>query len=132
MAPRIPASSTRAGSEFGKRVPEENSRIRYPGSERCHHLHASGAFPARYKPADVATRSSILKALIAMRKLSKVDPPFRGSVNSHPATPASPPSSVPGGSAAADLCAESDRKSTRLNSSHLGISYAVFCLKKKI
>src|SRR5947199_6916450 len=27
--------------------------------------------------------------------------------------------------------ASSDRKSTRLNSSHLGISYAVFCLKKK-
>src|SRR5262245_62516807 len=26
---------------------------------------------------------------------------------------------------------EVDRKSTRLNSSHLGISYAVFCLKKK-
>src|SRR5437899_4276501 len=27
--------------------------------------------------------------------------------------------------------ANRDRKSTRLNSSHLGISYAVFCLKKK-
>src|SRR5439155_6798743 len=27
--------------------------------------------------------------------------------------------------------AESDRKSTRLNSSHVAISYAVFCLKKK-
>src|ERR1035438_10638246 len=27
---------------------------------------------------------------------------------------------------------DSDRKSTRLNSSHLGISYAVFCLKKMI
>src|SRR5688500_20016110 len=27
---------------------------------------------------------------------------------------------------------ELDRKSTRLNSSHLVISYAVFCLKKKI
>src|SRR5258705_9488628 len=26
---------------------------------------------------------------------------------------------------------QADRKSTRLNSSHLGISYAVFCLKKK-
>src|SRR5258705_2113779 len=26
---------------------------------------------------------------------------------------------------------ERDRKSTRLNSSHLGISYAVFCLAKK-
>src|SRR5256885_13769439 len=28
-------------------------------------------------------------------------------------------------------CTEVDRKSTRLNSSHLVISYAVFCLKKK-
>src|SRR2546426_4431781 len=28
-------------------------------------------------------------------------------------------------------CARGDRKSTRLNSSHLVISYAVFCLKKK-
>src|SRR5437899_6579757 len=28
-------------------------------------------------------------------------------------------------------CSALDRKSTRLNSSHLGISYAVFCLKKK-
>src|SRR5438045_6111638 len=26
---------------------------------------------------------------------------------------------------------QTDRKSTRLNSSHLGMSYAVFCLKKK-
>src|SRR5205814_5765005 len=30
-----------------------------------------------------------------------------------------------------DLHGLRDRKSTRLNSSHLGISYAVFCLKKK-
>src|SRR5258708_14629896 len=29
-------------------------------------------------------------------------------------------------------CLEGDRKSTRLNSSHQIISYAVFCLKKKI
>src|SRR5260221_8751844 len=28
-------------------------------------------------------------------------------------------------------CADRDRKSTRLNSSHTVISYAVFCLKKK-
>src|SRR5579864_4915875 len=28
-------------------------------------------------------------------------------------------------------CASVDRKSTRLNSSHMSISYAVFCLKKK-
>src|SRR5690606_40095161 len=31
----------------------------------------------------------------------------------------------------ADRCADEDRKSTRLNSSHVKISYAVFCLKKK-
>src|SRR5439155_14305633 len=30
------------------------------------------------------------------------------------------------------LLARADRKSTRLNSSHVAISYAVFCLKKKI
>src|SRR5207253_3891834 len=28
------------------------------------------------------------------------------------------------------FCREEDRKSTRLNSSHVAISYAVFCLKK--
>src|SRR2546426_3832954 len=33
--------------------------------------------------------------------------------------------------ARAACCPTADRKSTRLNSSHLVISYAVFCLKKK-
>src|SRR6266480_1785627 len=42
----------------------------------------------------------------------------------------------PLGAALADRCdghqaADRDRKSTRLNSSHMSISYAVFCLKKK-
>src|SRR5690349_24174336 len=32
---------------------------------------------------------------------------------------------------ARDLARQQDRKSTRLNSSHVEISYAVFCLKKK-
>src|SRR5215475_3787204 len=40
--------------------------------------------------------------------------------------PGPPPRSLPKGSRSA-----SDRKSTRLNSSHVKISYAVFCLKKK-
>src|SRR5260221_7687607 len=30
-----------------------------------------------------------------------------------------------------EICSRRDRKSTRLNSSHTVISYAVFCLKKK-
>src|SRR5699024_11865249 len=33
--------------------------------------------------------------------------------------------------AMAEFSVEGDRKSTRLNSSHVSISYAVFCLKKK-
>src|SRR3712207_8990562 len=38
---------------------------------------------------------------------------------------------LPGGEAAAGYGgAHADRKSTRLNSSHANISYAVFCLKK--
>src|SRR3712207_8323683 len=32
---------------------------------------------------------------------------------------------------ALDMATHEDRKSTRLNSSHANISYAVFCLKKK-
>src|SRR2546427_6121902 len=39
----------------------------------------------------------------------------------------------PGGSPCTRApCSPADRKSTRLNSSHDQISYAVFCLKKKI
>src|SRR5256885_12592505 len=37
----------------------------------------------------------------------------------------------PGGGGGAARAGRGDRKSTRLNSSHLVISYAVFCLKKK-
>src|SRR5205814_10168911 len=38
---------------------------------------------------------------------------------------------VDGGGGGRPISPGRDRKSTRLNSSHLGISYAVFCLKKK-
>src|SRR5690625_7010149 len=37
----------------------------------------------------------------------------------------------PGTSKPMDIVGTIDRKSTRLNSSHVAISYAVFCLKKK-
>src|SRR5690242_21517008 len=41
------------------------------------------------------------------------------------------PAMVPGQKPHPPPWAHSDRKSTRLNSSHMSISYAVFCLKKK-
>src|SRR5690625_5333612 len=40
-------------------------------------------------------------------------------------------SRLPEVSLSADSTFSQDRKSTRLNSSHVAISYAVFCLKKK-
>src|SRR5690242_21107598 len=48
-----------------------------------------------------------------------------------PLRPDRPPS--PPGSRTCPACRRAirDRKSTRLNSSHMSISYAVFCLKKK-
>src|SRR3712207_7506652 len=53
-----------------------------------------------------------------------------------PRGPAALPRRVPGtrlaGRARARRHLRRDRKSTRLNSSHANISYAVFCLKKKI
>src|SRR5256885_4422170 len=42
-----------------------------------------------------------------------------------------PPGPCSGATDRGDLVGGGDRKSTRLNSSHLVISYAVFCLKKK-
>src|SRR3712207_8663161 len=46
------------------------------------------------------------------------------------ATPTAPAGEHPGGHSEAQSAGR-DRKSTRLNSSHANISYAVFCLKKK-
>src|SRR3989442_6253680 len=42
-----------------------------------------------------------------------------------------PPMGIPSARIALTNLARADRKSTRLNSSHVRISYAVFCLKKK-
>src|SRR5256885_7124514 len=63
---------------------------------------------------------------ISARRLSAANP-LVGSLTGAPvsAVPSHPNRRMPA------LLAHEDRKSTRLNSSHLVISYAVFCLKKK-
>src|SRR5215813_14618429 len=67
-------------------------------------------------------------------------PAGTGAKIAHAAAPRTPVSAVPQVSALPPVSATSgslpaapaqDRKSTRLNSSHVRISYAVFCLKKK-
>src|SRR3712207_7913857 len=62
--------------------------------------------------------------------------PYTTLFRSLPQPPARLPQSLhrePGelGARGGDVPAGEDRKSTRLNSSHANISYAVFCLKKK-
>src|SRR5205814_10352405 len=63
--------------------------------------------------------------------------PGRASPATGPACRSRPPRPFPlavslqYAASGASVSAVPDRKSTRLNSSHLGISYAVFCLKKK-
>src|SRR5438045_6491407 len=48
-----------------------------------------------------------------------------------PRSPITPPPTATSTDWRSTFSSSRDRKSTRLNSSHLGISYAVFCLKKK-
>src|SRR5436853_5068778 len=57
--------------------------------------------------------------------------PYTTLFRSGTARISSPPTGEPPGRRTRSFRAVPDRKSTRLNSSHLGISYAVFCLKKK-
>src|SRR2546422_4307248 len=58
-------------------------------------------------------------------------PPAHSSVSRWPDRSSRPPAARLGRPGLRWRCRELDRKSTRLNSSHGYISYAVFCLKKK-
>src|SRR2546426_6992419 len=82
--------------------------------------HGATASAMRPAPADTATVSRRLSALALTSAF-------------HPACSSAAPStaSVTGSEISTPRQPITDRKSTRLNSSHLVISYAVFCLKKK-
>src|SRR3989442_7535966 len=74
---------------------------------------------------------SVTEVLDAGRAMNDGQPPptirFGGKEVSNPRVTAAPQSML----GAAQKAWFLDRKSTRLNSSHVRISYAVFCLKKK-
>src|SRR3712207_9199526 len=87
---------------------------------------------------DTATTEIYTFSLHDALPISGADPPVTGSepgpllVGAGVAVPDLQGGAV-GGAAAGHVQAPAgrDRKSTRLNSSHANISYAVFCLKKK-
>src|SRR5690606_41687716 len=81
------------------------------------------SFPTR-RSSDLSGRdiqaSSVTKSRVRAATYHSTSP---NSASSGPRSPAA--------ASSASFPAASDRKSTRLNSSHVKISYAVFCLKKK-
>src|SRR5437763_8336655 len=93
-----------------------------PASLHCFSFRASGSsllFLHAPSPPEIYTLS-LHDALPISARMPHVD--------TAPSRPASASSDIPMGPSVAPA---RDRKSTRLNSSHRCISYAVFCLKKK-
>src|SRR5439155_26569038 len=86
-----------------------------------HHLHRRSPFFCFFFTVTAPTQIYTLSLHDAL--------PISGA----PASTHNPPPPWRGVDAAGAVDAQSarDRKSTRLNSSHVAISYAVFCLKKK-
>src|SRR5438309_4852084 len=83
-------------------------------TQSCGSRTGAGDALARQSAASVAARSGTVRSIIE-NGLIGMDRPIE------------PADRVP----APDAPQDRDRKSTRLNSSHSSISYAVFCLKKK-
>src|SRR3712207_7504815 len=84
-------------------------------------------------------RSTLFPYTTLFRSMVAGRPPFAGDdavavisqhINTVPVTPSWHNREVP--APLDELILALDRKSTRLNSSHANISYAVFCLKKKL
>src|SRR3712207_7818589 len=73
--------------------------------------------------ADRDRRWDLSEPASTVHRLGGNTPYLRGISGIHPRQPRS--------GAGRELLQCADRKSTRLNSSHANISYAVFCLKKK-
>src|SRR5690606_39438241 len=96
---------------------------------RTHHHHVLSSFPTR-RSSDLPNSSPRAKSDVANfagspeRSLNVWVTVLRFIASSSP-DPEMPPR------ASSKALPWGDRKSTRLNSSHVKISYAVFCLKKK-
>src|SRR2546426_5429765 len=137
LAPESPAARRSALA-----IPQafERRRLRYPGSlallfgaksdqsslrQRPPPLLRPSPIPATAWPASIRPRPAPRPAVARQIPPAalRLAPPAAAARPVAPAAPEVPP--------ALSRNPHTDRKSTRLNSSHLVISYAVFCLKKK-
>src|SRR3712207_7963806 len=88
-------------------------------------LRSAGATAsARWNEALRSTEADVVPPWVPV--IGRVGAPVVGS------SPPDPPEFPPADRQPVAASPRTDRKSTRLNSSHANISYAVFCLKKKI
>src|SRR5256885_8522968 len=85
-----------------------------------------GRWPLRIGALTAAVALILVLMFNFMAPKGRLDAP---SATGATGTPSSSP--LPSPSPSPSPATQPDRKSTRLNSSHLVISYAVFCLKKK-
>src|SRR5690606_40207707 len=76
----------------------------------------------KWQSDDVVPTSELIRRISEQFSLTAIDEAYRGEVARRYAY----------ADGQGEVGFISDRKSTRLNSSHVKISYAVFCLKKKI
>src|SRR5205085_12315821 len=101
-----------------------DSYLLRPSSYRCLSLRSLLIFFFFHAPAPTALYTLSLHDALPISAHPVTTPPSRSSA----------PMPTRGGAPRMGIGAllrEGDRKSTRLNSSHSQISYAVFCLKKK-
>src|SRR2546426_3545533 len=90
-----------------------------------------GRVSDRARNPPVRARGPSARARCTRRRLCLKRPPCGPTLLSHLSGTEASPGAGGHRPARRGRCLSSDRKSTRLNSSHLVISYAVFCLKKK-
>src|SRR5690606_40094595 len=99
----------------------------------CYHVHRHlHAFPTR-RSSDLTGTARLLDAAVKHGVAAFIFGSSSSVYGNNHKTPfaESDPVDFPISPYAATKRAGEDRKSTRLNSSHVKISYAVFCLKKK-
>src|SRR5437899_5420065 len=94
------------------RIPDENGRLTEPEAVRAY-LAGIGIDYERWEPSHPLMLDAPAEEILAA---------YSGEIDRGKSR---------GGYVTSPGQSHQDRKSTRLNSSHLGISYAVFCLKKK-
>src|SRR5690625_7909415 len=97
-------------------------------SLRCVRLKQNKRLPKHKKSQKVCRlkRQEIWRSLFGpLRTSLEIRSPFIWMITAEPISPLRSGAEIP------SLIYVTDRKSTRLNSSHVAISYAVFCWKKK-